>query len=77
MFTARGYLAGSLRFGGLAVVTFGEAAIRLAVVVLALLMAVPAVPAFALAAFASAWVGLPILITRMEWTAGSSGCLPR
>jgi hypothetical protein len=76
MFVARGFLAGSLRFLGLAGLTAIEAGLRLGAVALGLVLGHPAVPTFAVAAMVSSLVGLPILVRNSRWVTGSLRLLP-
>ena len=71
LFTARGYLAGSLDFIGLACVTAGEALVRLIVVLVGLWAGFAAIPTFAVAASCGAFVALPVLMqhTTLAWDA--------
>lgn len=62
MFTARGYLAGSLSFIGLAAMTISEAVIRLGLVVAGVAADLPLMPVFVVAAAVGGCVGLPVLV---------------
>ncbi len=70
MFGARGFVSGQFRWIPLAWLTVAEALIRLAVVLVGLVF-LDALTAFALAALASAVVGLPILIRNVRWVPGA------
>jgi len=70
LFTARGFLAGSLQFVSLSAVTAGEALLRLFLVALGLLAALSALPVFALAAVAGACVGVPVIARNASWVRG-------
>ena len=71
MFTARGYLAGSMRLLSLSAVTVSEASLRLLVVLLGLWAALATVPTFAAGALCGALVGVPTLLRHSGWHQGA------
>jgi O-antigen/teichoic acid export membrane protein len=71
MFTARGYLAGSMRLLTLSAVTVSEALLRLLVVLLGLWVALDTVPTFAVGALCGSFVGVPILLRHYSWHPGA------